>query len=380
MKRFAIGELFCGPGGLGLGAKLAGKALNSVIVEHAWANDIDKASCETYKKNVADGQTVVANMPVDQFLESSNLNPIDGLLFGFPCNDFSLVGESKGLDGKFGGLYLAGVKALNKFNPDFFVAENVTGLSSANNGIAMAQILTDLCSAGNEGYHLTVHKYAFERYDVPQKRKRFIITGFKSSLPGADSYFPPKPSDKKITAAEALSGVETILPNNQISRTSRVVEERLKRIQPGQNAWNADLDEYALNVKGARLSNIYRRLTADQPAYTVTGSGGGGTHMYHYDMKINRPLTNRERARLQTFPDDFVFTGSLNEVRKQIGMAVPVKGAQHIMNSIFMHLLAPTNSMQGIDPSLGRFPPNRAVSSQQLSNYSLSRQKSFSFS
>ncbi|WP_224653695.1 DNA cytosine methyltransferase, partial [Escherichia coli] len=85
-------------------------------------------------------------------------------------------------------------------------------------------------------------------------------------------------------------------------------------------------------VKGARLSSIYKRLDPNKPAYTVTGSGGGGTHMYHWEEP--RALTNRERARLQTFPDDFVFEGSKEEVRKQIGMAVPPEGAQIVFEAI----------------------------------------------
>ena len=91
---------------------------------------------------------------------------------------------------------------------------------------------------------------------------------------------------------------------------------------PGENAWNSSLPKHLqLNVKGAKLSQIYRRLYPDRPAYTITGSGGGGTHGYHWSEP--RALTNRERARLQTFPDDFVFKGGRGSVRKQIGMAVP---------------------------------------------------------
>ena len=87
-----------------------------------------------------------------------------------------------------------------------------------------------------------------------------------------------------------------------------------------------------MKVKGAKISQIYKRLNPTKPAYTVTGSGGGGTHIYHYDEP--RALTNRERARLQTFPDDYVFEGSKESVRKQIGMAVPQKGARVIFEAI----------------------------------------------
>ena len=85
-------------------------------------------------------------------------------------------------------------------------------------------------------------------------------------------------------------------------------------------------------IVGGRISQIYRRLDPNKPSYTVTGSGGGGTHVYHW--KENRALTNRERARLQTFPDNFIFEGSKESVRKQIGMAVPVKGAKIIFEAI----------------------------------------------
>ena len=108
---------------------------------------------------------------------------------------------------------------------------------------------------------------------------------------------------------------------------------KIKHIRPGENAWNADLPRHLmLNVKGAKLSQIYRRLHPDRPSYTITGSGGGGTHGYHWEE--NRALTNRERARIQGFPDDFIFQGSKESVRKQIGMAVPPPLAKVIFEGI----------------------------------------------
>jgi len=87
-----------------------------------------------------------------------------------------------------------------------------------------------------------------------------------------------------------------------------------------------------LNVRGAQISQIYKRLHPEKPAYTVTGSGGGGTHVYHWHE--NRALTNRERARLQTFPDEFIFQGGKESVRRQIGMAVPPEGARILFEAI----------------------------------------------
>ena len=121
--------------------------------------------------------------------------------------------------------------------------------------------------------------------------------------------------------------------------------EPVMHIKPGENAWNSNLPEHLkLNVAKTRLSHIYKRLHPDKPAYTVTGSGGGGTHMYHWDEP--RALTNRERARLQTFPDNFIFEGSKESVRKQIGMAVPPEGARIIFESVLKSL-----GNAGVDPN-----------------------------
>ena len=120
--------------------------------------------------------------------------------------------------------------------------------------------------------------------------------------------------------------------NNEQTRQSATVIERLKYIKPGQNAWDADLPEELKIKSKTKISQIYKRLDPSKPSYTITGSGGGGTHVYHYTE--NRALTNRERARLQTFPDDYYFQGSKESVRKQIGMAVPCRGAQIIFEAV----------------------------------------------
>ena len=99
------------------------------------------------------------------------------------------------------------------------------------------------------------------------------------------------------------------------------------------------------------MSQIYRKLDPNKPAYTVTGSGGGGTHIYHWSE--NRALTNRERARLQTFPDDFVFHGSKESVRKQIGMAVPCDGAQVILEALLKTFEG--KEYESVSPSVGFF-------------------------
>ena len=122
---FKLGELFCGPGGIALGALSADIGMEEYKIVHAWANDYDKNTCDTYINNICpmDPESVVCGDVHE--LDMTKLQPIDALAFGFPCNDFSLVGEQKGVHGNFGGLYQYGIKALKMFKPQWFLAENV---------------------------------------------------------------------------------------------------------------------------------------------------------------------------------------------------------------------------------------------------------------
>jgi len=316
---FKLGELFCGPGGMGLGATESSILVNGIkfSITHCWANDYDESSCETYRSNISRVHPEsVIHCDVKK-LDINSLEKIDAFAYGFPCNDFSLVGEQKGLNGKFGGLYTYGIQVINKMNPKFIVAENVGGLSSSNEGKAFRMICNELEASGDHGYELTVHKYKAEEYGIAQKRHRIIMVGIRKDL--KLKFHVPKPTtkDAHVSVKEALENPPILSTdfNHEFTKQSKTVIERLSHIKPGQNVWNADLPEHLkLNVKGAKLSQIYRRLNADQPSYTITGSGGGGTHGYHY--KELRALTNRERARIQSFPDNFIFQGSKENVRK----------------------------------------------------------------
>lgn len=333
MPTYRLGELFCGPGGLAYGAVNAYIGNPNFKIVPQWANDYDASSCETYIHNICPNNPESVVCGDVRKLDIGSLGDIDALAFGFPCNDFSVVGEQKGFDGTFGPLYRYGVKALMLYKPDWFLAENVGGLASANKGKAFSIILQDLSDAG---YRVYPHLYKFEQYGVPQSRHRIIIVGIREDFPY--EYMPPSPTpyaDIDVTCKTALEvpPIPADAFNNELPRQSTTVVERLTYIKPGQNAFTADLPEHLkLKVKGAKISQIYKRLDPTKPASTVTGSGGGGTHMYHYAEP--RALTNRERARLQTFPDTFEFKGSKESVRKQIGMAVPVKGAQIIFEAI----------------------------------------------
>lgn len=331
--QFKLGEIFCGPGGIAYGATTANIENKDFKIVHKWANDYDQDTCNTYAHNICQDTPESVICQDVRKLEINDLEPIDGFAFGFPCNDFSLVGEQKGFDGEFGPLYTYGVKVLKKFKPQWFLAENVGGIRSANEGGAFKKILHDLEEVG---YKLYPHLYKFEEYGIPQARHRVIIIGIRKDLPYEFKVPSPAPYshiDNTCKTALEVPPISEGALNNERTRQSATVTERLKCIKPGQNAFNADIPEHLqLKVKGAKISQIYKRLDPTKPAYTVTGSGGGGTHIYHYDEP--RALTNRERARLQTFPDHYHFQGGKESVRKQIGMAVPARGAKIIFEAV----------------------------------------------
>ena len=378
---FRLGELFCGAGGLAWGAFHAGlehpieQNGERYSISHSWANDLDRSACRTYAANLLlkgiDDKTEIDKAITDtegwrKLLSSAseqripsvicdsveeltknaeNLPDIDGFAFGFPCNDFSAVGERRGLDGEFGPLYTHGIKVLNAKRPRWFVAENVEGLLHRDKGRVRKQIEKELSEAG-PGYVLTTQLYRFEEYGVPQYRSRLVIVGI--SLPDAAqgiTFHVPEPimsrgfrsakwaMEHDPTQPDVFKPLTDTALNHTIKRAAEQVRRRLEHTLPGQNAWNENIpDDCALHVKKAHLSMIYRRLVADEPSYTITGNGGGGTHGYHWDEA--RALTNRERARLQSFPDTYRFHGGDDSIRRQIGMAVPPLAAKVIFEAI----------------------------------------------
>ena len=326
-RSLAIGELFAGAGGMALGASRARH--QDIGLQHVWATDNNRDACDTFRLNIDIEPNRVICSDVAN-LDMGELPAIDGLIFGFPCNDFSVVGERRGIKGDYGGLYQFGVRALEHFKPMFFVAENVTGLASVNRRADFDRILSELEGAG---YDVWPNLVKFEQFGVAQRRRRIIIAGFRKEL--NVTYSSPTPTfGPELTAREALADIPRDCANNERTVQSEQVVARLRYIKPGQNAFTAKLPKrLRLNMRSnAMISQIYRRLVPDEPSYTITGSGGGGTHIYHWEE--DRALTNRERARLQSFPDTFVFSGNKESVRRQIGMAVPPQGAEAIFNNV----------------------------------------------
>jgi len=321
---FKIFSTFTGAGGLDIGfhgdfnfldtyyPKLNFKTIKAI--------ELNKYACQTLQNNKKYfNNTDVINEDI------TKINPndfkdenYDVLLGGFPCVTFSIVGKRVGIKDDINGkLYESFVGFVEALQPKIFLAENVKGILSANKGEAI-KIITKRFE--ETGYKLKVQLVNFADYGVPQLRQRVLFIGIRKDI--KDEFNIPKATykDNYISVEKAFKNIDKNCINNNLMKQLPSTTAKLKAIPEGGNF--KDLPPH-LSIK-AMMSNIYRRLERNKPAYTVLASGGGGTWSYHYQEP--RALTNRERARLQTFPDDLIFKGSNTEVRRQIGNAVPAVG------------------------------------------------------
>jgi len=314
-------SLFAGSGGMDVGFSKEG-------FDVVWANDIDHWACETYKLNF--GNHIVEADIAD--VDIKTIPKVDIILGGFPCQDFSMIWKRGGINTERGNLYRYFVKIIEAKQPKMFVAENVKGLLTANGGKAVKQIVDDFTKTG---YNVQLNKVNFADYGTPQLRERVLIIGTRKDL-GKEFVMPSKTHtpDTYITAGQALKGVESVPYNNEHQNIMPKTRELLKLIPPGGNFTDVPKDS-PYYVRGM-ISHVYRRLHPDKPSKTIIAGGGGGTWGYHY--KELRPLTNRERARLFGYPDDFMFVGSITEVRRQIGNSVAPIGIQPIARAIKAYL------------------------------------------
>lgn len=338
---FKLGELYCGPGGLAYGALTSKSDDGTLSIKHAWANDYDHDTCLTYRHNICPDDPDSVHEGDVRNLDISSLGEIDAFAYGFPCNSFSNVGEHQGIaNEKFGQLYWYGIEVLREYHPQWFIAENVSGIRSA--GTNDFQII--LQDMRDSGYELTANLYKAEQYGVPQTRHRVIIVGIRNDIDHEFHVPSPEPyQNVDISAETALANIPETASNNEVRKLSETVTKRLSYIRPGENVWKAEErgelpEEYKIKTR-TKISQIYRKLDPNKPSYTITASGGGGTFGYHW---TNRELTNRERARIQTFPDTYEFIGKYASVRKQIGMAVPCKLSNIVTTAVL-------NTFAGID-------------------------------
>jgi DNA (cytosine-5)-methyltransferase 1 len=341
-QRYAAVSLFSGCGGMDLGAEQSGRA------RVVWAVDNEHWAVETYRRNL--GRHILERDVVDTAVPDV---PCDILLAGPPCQDYSTLWNHDGLKTARGNLFRQVARFLDELTPAAFVLENVPGLLSANNGTAWTLVRHALRSPasfsdgprGGPGvrYDLSAQIVDMADLGVPQQRERLIVIGVRRDLGVRPPVIPTPFAGRHVTVREALDAdpLPDAAPNHERGLDGPDVVERLKLIPPGSN-YEAIPAGHPLAVKGL-ISHVYRRLDPDKPAYTMIAGGGGGTHGYHHVEP--RRLSNRERARLQGFPDGFVFEHGCGpgaresrsvypRVRRQVGNAVPPPAAQVIVGAV----------------------------------------------
>jgi len=306
---FTVVSLFSGCGGMDLGFKggfnFLGRRYVKQPFELVWANELNEAACRTYSKNIGkhvrqgDIWELLADLPAEA----------DVVIGGFPCQDISINGKGAGIKGARSGLYRAMVEVVSRIRPKIFVAENVKGLLMKPHAAALKKVISDFRGLG---YEVTYQLYHAADYHVPQTRERVIIVG---TLPETTSFKHPIPVCKPnsyITAKEAL---------HDLIRTPE--DESFNHIWSRANRSPDQGD---------------RRLIADRPGYTIRAECHGNIQ-WHY--KLPRRISMREAARLQSFPDKFVFDAKLRETERQIGNAVPPVLAWHIAKAVAEALKKP---------------------------------------
>lgn len=303
-RLFRVVSMFSGCGGMDLGFRggftFLGKRYQRNNFKVIWSNDLNEAACRTYRRNIG------PDIRVGDFYDHQSTLPpageVDVVIGGFPCQDISVNGKGAGVAGARSGLYRAMVEVIRETRPKVFVAENVKGLLMKHNKESLERVLEDFNSLG---YSIDLNLYHAADYGVPQSRERVFIVGTMPSLP---AFTPPKPSHTPknwITAKEAIDDLRSLPEDESIN-----------------HIWSKAR-------RSAEQGN--RKLKADRVAYTIRAECHGNIQ-YHYELP--RRISMREAARIQSFPDDFIFESKLRETERQIGNAVPPVLAWHIARSV----------------------------------------------
>jgi DNA (cytosine-5)-methyltransferase 1 len=292
-------SLFSGAGGLDLGLIKAG---NTVI----WANDIDENAVETYKNNI--GKHIKCADIKDICIPS--LPNADVVVGGFPCQGFSLANLHREIDDDRNKLYKYFHNVIKKTQPKYFIAENVKGILSLGGGTIIQKIINEFSEAG---YNTAYQLFNMADFGVPQTRQRVIIVGQRKDLGNESHFIFPKKT-------HGIDGK----PKNWIS-----IREAIDHF-PNPDKQN-DIPNHVYSSYKVEYRNFtgHRQTNPEKPSPTILARGngkGGVCAIPHYNGE--RRLTIRESASIQTFPEDFIFTGKMNSCYRQIGNAVPVKFAQ----------------------------------------------------
>lgn len=331
-SKYTTVSLFSGAGGLDLGLSWAG--MNII-----WANDILPIAVKNYKHNIGN--------IIQEDIKKIDINDIptsDIVVGGFPCQPFSSAGNRRGIEDDRGNLYLEIIKVVNSKDPKVVIFENVRGILSMKNKDGsnfFDTVIHLLQNTGYYGYDVTYKVIKASDYKVPQNRYRVIIVAFRKDLE-VDYQFPePTTVPEDDLTIRSIINVNEKIPNkNDIWELSPQSKALIKHIPEGGSWKNVPyeflpdrLKRIKDNMKKYHSPNFYRRFSRNEIAGTITAAATPENSGIIHPIE-DRRFSVREIARIQTFPDNYEFIGSVSGMYKIIGNAVPPKIGEVIGKSI----------------------------------------------
>ena len=331
-RRYTSIELFAGAGGLALGLEQAG-------LRHVALNEFDKDACATLRYNRPKWNVIEGDIHNIDFSPYKGVDVVTG---GFPCQAFSYVGKRLGFKDARGTLFYEFARCVKETNPLICVGENVRGLINHDNGRTLAGMISVLDEIG---YNVVpVQFLSAIYYKVPQKRERMILVGIRKDI--STEFHYPTPSKRIYTLRDALKKgalYDCDVPKSEGQEYSERKKYYLSFV-PAGGYWK-DLPTEELKKEylkgsyylGGGRTGMARRISWDEPCLTLTcNPSQNQTERCHPEE--TRPFTIREYARIQTFPDNWVFCGNMASQYKQIGNAVPVNLAKAVGKSVVKFL------------------------------------------
>lgn len=314
-KKFKIGSICCGLGGFDLGCKNVG-------FETVWAIDIMKEACDSFKENFPN--SLVINENAHTIEDFSELGFVDGLIFGPPCQGFSLANTRRNVNDSRNLVYKACLKAVAQTKPKFFIFENVKGILSMKNEdgtLFFTNVLQDFSTCG-EGYTLSWKLIDCSKVGVPQlNRYRVIIVGIRSDL-NVKYEFPYEPYGEELPLVTLRDTIYHLKDLNQEGDFDTSGFSPMYLSRKRQKTWDEPSFTIEASGRQAKLHPDGGRMQQVGPAKWIIPSNC-------------RKLSTLECKLLQTFPEDFIVTGKLSKRYEQIGNAVPPKLAEHIAKPIY---------------------------------------------
>lgn len=332
LKDYRVLELFAGAGGLAIGLEKAG-------IKCVALNEIDKWACQTLRENRPNWNVLEGDIKSFDF--SKYKDEVEIVTGGFPCQAFSYAGKRLGLEDARGTLFYEFARVVKEVNPPICIGENVKGLLSHEKGKTLQGMISILDEIGYNVVPVQVLKAI--NYKVPQKRERLILVGIRKDINVKYSY--PKPHNKIYNLSDALKKGELYDKNVPKSEGSKYPDHKKEVLDlvPPKGYWRdlpVEIQKKFMGKSfylGGGKTGIARRIGWDEPCLTLTCSPAQKqTERCHPDE--TRPFTVREYARIQTFPDDWKFMGSVSQQYKQIGNAVPCNLGQEVGYSIIKFL------------------------------------------